>query len=198
MHSDLTRTEIIAGATQVLEEWGYSRVKHTDPSWPESSSRVFEDRFGIVALFAYDRWDELLQAWPKAQGLLVDLISKFLRHDQPKAWDGYLVLLTPDVVPTSDRPALETIRYNTSRVRKIVAAGDTLQVLADLREVLLALSPLIPSVAQLEIQGPLELLPKLLETHGIPRELSSEVVAAYRRNTPLFDALHSYAQRELT
>src|SRR5207249_5630710 len=94
-----TITDLLAAATELLVSAGYKRV--SDVEWETlfgSNSRVFEDPYGIVAVVAYDTWGDLSSRWVDAQGALVELISKYVKGSEPKAWEGYLVLLTPSIL----------------------------------------------------------------------------------------------------
>ena len=62
--------------------------------------------------------------WLQAQAALVDLISAFFHRSDAKAWEGYLVLLTPSVLPHDAALEVTEIRRNTTHVRKLVATGD--------------------------------------------------------------------------
>ena len=112
----------------------------TDPH-DGGTSRVFEDPYGIVAVHVFDSWRQLTEQWPVAQGRLVELISEHLTRPEPKAWEGYLVLLTPGLLPPTQRTRLNDLRYDTHRVRKLVATGDDLATLEDVQGTLLPLSP---------------------------------------------------------
>lgn len=58
-----------------------------------------------------------------------------------QAWDGYLVLLTPSLQPSSTWTEGTEIRYNTSRVRKLVGTCDDLKSLRDVQNIL---QPVLP------------------------------------------------------
>src|SRR4051794_25042329 len=122
MESGLTSSQLVAAASDLLLSGGYSEVP-AESGW-SSNSRLFEDPYGIVALVVYDTWVDLDSTWTDAQGLLVELISEHFRQPEPKSWDGYLILLTPGIAPSDARQSIAKIRYNTSRVRKLIATGD--------------------------------------------------------------------------
>jgi len=56
----------------------------------------------------------------------VNVISENIGHAEWKAWDGYLVLLTPGLAP-SEEANIEAVRYDTTRLRKLVATGEDLR-----------------------------------------------------------------------
>jgi hypothetical protein len=133
----LTTTNLLAAATKLLSNGGYTRAQTlTGPQWPAANAGVFEDSFGIVAVIIYETWRDLESTWSEAQAAFVELISKQFTSNDAKAWDGYLVLLTPAAAEYSD---VTKIRYDTTRVRKLVATGDELKTLADVGRVLLPL-----------------------------------------------------------
>ena len=98
----LTVTKLLAAATDFLTRGGYVRLLEEESSaeW-SSSSRLFEDSYGIVAVIVYDSWSEVENTWAEDQERLVNLISRHMKSTDPKAWDGYLVLMTPGVLSSS-------------------------------------------------------------------------------------------------
>ena len=83
------------------------------------------------------------------------MISSQVGHEEGKSWDGYLVLLTPSVA-SSESAGLEAVRYNTTRLRKLVATGDDLQSPTDVERVLRRLLPLSQESANLSQESALE------------------------------------------
>ena len=185
----LTSTDLIAAASQLLINGGYQQVSHRFEKWDTSTSRLFEDEYNVVGIGIFDTCGELLQAWPDLQGSLVDVISSQVGHEEGKSWDGYLVLLTPNVAP-SENAGLEAVRYNTTRLRKLVATGDELQSPTDVERVLRRLLPLSQEPANLSRESALDLLPKLLADQGIPKETTQLIVDAFRKQSPLLERLH--------
>jgi len=121
------------------------------------------------------------------------LSSRFTRLDR-KAWDGYLVLLTSALAVEADATVHE-IRYDTSRIRKIVATGEGISSLNDVERTLLPLLPLTQDAVELEDeQSPLDELPERLERTGIARELVETAIAAFKDHRPIVQELH----RQLT
>ena len=117
------------------------------------------------------------------------MISSQVGREEAKSWDGYLVLLTPSVAP-SESARLEAVRYNTTRLRKLVATGDDLQSPTDVERVLRRLLPLSPESANLSPESALDLLPKLLADQGIPKDTTELIVDAFRKQSPLLERLH--------
>jgi len=193
MDNNLTTSQLLAAVTERLASGGYNAVQTSD-AWP-SSSRVFEDVYGIVAVVAYETWTELTENWPDAQGQLVELISTHLTRPEPKAWEGYLVLLTPSEAPTGARAEFADIRYDTNRVRKLVAAGDDLQTLDDVEQALLPLLPLEVEAQVGSGPGLLERLPGLLAERNIELEAARAVVSAFVANESILERLHEFRSR---
>ena len=121
-----TTTDLIAAAFQVLLEGGYGQINGRFPEWSTPTSRLFEDQYSVIGIAIFETCTELLRAWPDVQAVLVDVISRHVGSQESKSWDGYLVLLTPGLAP-SESEAIEAVRYNTTRLRKLVATGDDLK-----------------------------------------------------------------------
>src|SRR5262245_1533581 len=98
----ITPTGLLASASRLLEAGGYQAIRKDFAEWNTSSTRLFEDEYGIVGLAVFATCKDLLSSWPALQGSLVDAISLKLRRVENKAWDGYLVLLTPGLAPSGD------------------------------------------------------------------------------------------------
>jgi hypothetical protein len=190
-----TPTDLVASTSQALVAGGYEQIAGRFPDWDTPSSRLFEDAYNIVGVAVFDTCRELLRAWPDRQGSLVDVISRHVGQEEAKSWDGYLVLLTPGVAPSEDS-GIETVRYNTTRLRKLVATGDDLQNPTDVERVLRPLLPLGQEQAKVTQQSALDLLPGLLYDQGIPRETTQLLVDAFREQLPLLERLHEL-RREL-
>jgi hypothetical protein len=184
-----TSTDLIATASQVLLEGGYRQINGRFPEWDTPTSRLFEDEYCVVGIAIFETCKELLQTWPDIQAVLVDVISRHVGNQESKSWDGYLVLLTPGPAP-SESDALETVRYDTTRLRKLVATGDDLKLPTDVERVLRPLLPLRPERASLGQESALDLLPRLLTAQKIPEEVTRGLVDAFRQQSPLLEQLH--------
>jgi hypothetical protein len=100
------------------------------------------------------------------------------------------VLLCPATPPPEEARHLQEIRYDVTRVRKLVAAGEELTELADVERVILPLLPVsAPSGIEPEASA-LDLLPELLEEQGIDRSASEALIEAFREQRPLLEAIH--------
>jgi hypothetical protein len=189
----LTMTDLLAAVSEYLCGGGYQRIGDAGRGeWPTESVRLFEDPYGIVAVVVYDTWHDLLSGWIDAQDALVQLISRHISKSDAKAWDGYLVLLTPGVMASDTRNEATQIRYDTGRVRKLLATGDDLKSLADVERALLPLLPLEPELELEEQESVLDMLPNLLSTRGIPDDVVRVVIEAFSEERPLVERLHAY------
>jgi hypothetical protein len=185
----LTTTQLLAAAAEVLESSGYQAAPTPD-SWDSSTARLFEDAYGIVAAVTFETWADLAEQWPDSQAALVDVMSAHLSRPDPKAWEGYLLLMTPSAPPLVDRSKVTAIRYNTDRVRKIIATGDELLAVNDVRAALLPLLPL--QIGNGASGGPalLERLPTLLAPLGVEERATQTVVSAFVENASIMERLH--------
>jgi hypothetical protein len=188
MDGTLTPSQLLAAVSELLEAGSYKAVQGGD-GWT-SNARLFEDPYGIVAVVVYETWGDLAGAWPDAQGRLVELISSHLRRPEPKSWEGYLVLLTPAVCPSTARSEAAAIRYDTNRVRKLVATGDELPTLDDVEQALLPLLPLQVESQLGTSSALLDRLPDLLAGRGIDAEAARTVVRAFTENESILERLH--------
>lgn len=186
-------TELLASASKILEDNGYRRAEQKLTSdWQVTNARLFEDDYSIVALIVYDTWDNLSANWVDAQASLVELMSKYVTSLDAKSWDGYLILLTPNPVPKESGSEMIKIRYDTTRVRKLIGTGDDIKVTADVKNILLPLLPLPFERADEYRESVLELLPRLLSGRGISEEAVRLVVSAFLEQRPIIESLHRY------
>lgn len=184
-----TTTDLIASASQELLDGGYRQTSRRFPEWETPSSRLFENEYSIVGLVAFETCEDLLKTWPDVQGMLVDVISRCIGSQESKSWDGYLVLLTPGL-SISDVDAIEAVRYNTTRLRKLIATGNDLKLPADVNRVLRPLLPLRSERLDLEPESALDILPNLLAPDQIPESVTRLLVNAYKRQEPMLEKLH--------
>lgn len=184
----LTRSQLLAAATEVLVEGGYREV--SPPMARSSLTRIMEDPYGVVALCLFDTWDQLSESWNLGQGELVEIMSAHISRSDPKAWEGYLVLLAVGPASPDQSVAINRLRYDTNRVRKIVATGSDLSSVRDVESALLPLLPLRPEGLSSEQSGILQRLPEILEGHGISRRVSDIAIAAFTDNESILDRLH--------
>ncbi len=192
--SGLTSTDLIASASAILEAGGYIRIDAAKPVSAISDARLYEDPYSVVALIVCETWPELESRWTDAQGALVELMSAHMTSEDAKAWEGYLVLLTPGSTSGSDdSQTVASIRYDTSRVRKLVATGDELKQISDVERTLLPLLPLEAAQAPSDSGSVLDLLPNLLAARGeIDEGAVSAIIDAFIGQKPLVEALDIY------
>jgi hypothetical protein len=188
----MTATDLLATASRCLEERGYRQADSGSVAhWPFSQSRLFEDQYGIVAIVVYETWGDLSLNWIDAQASLVDLMSQHMSTQDAKAWEGYLVLLTPSLTGRETSLEATRIRYDVSRVRKLVVTGNEIRTIADVETFLLPLLPLEVGPSTLP-HSVLELLPNLLEVKGIPTAETRVVIDAFLEQKPIVESLHEY------
>jgi hypothetical protein len=185
----VTLTDLIAASSNVLEAGGYQRIQSGVPEWDTPSTRLFEDKYSIVGIAVFATTAELLNSWADLQGALVDLISRHVGQAESKAWDGYLVLMTTGIAPSSDA-AIEELRYDMTRLRKLVATGEDLSTASDVEGLLRQLLPLRTAPGSLTQGTALDLLPGLLEEQGIDAKTTAVLVQAFSEQQPLMDSLH--------
>jgi hypothetical protein len=192
----LTVTDLLAGATEFLDTAGYRRVEKVEqPDFLKSGIRLFEDAYNVVVVAVYNTWSELELNWNDTQAALVDLISEYIDRGDAKAWDGYLVLMTPSILEAEEVAHLTEIRYDTSRLRKLIAAGKELTVLEDLNRLLAPLLPLRIDPVPIDRRSILDELPSLLEAKGIEGAAVVTLVRAYQDQKPLVEALHKLKEQ---
>lgn len=190
----LNATEIAAAADAVLERSAYRRLDSSQRLLsPETTARIYEDVYGVVWLSVFESVAALLRGWHEQQAAFVELLTQHLASEDAKAWDGYLVLLSGDAHHREQAADIEEIRRDTRRVRKLVATGARIRTLRDVEDVL---QPLLP----LEVGGtivpssPFETLPEVLETQGIPRELTRQLATAFESQQPLMRVIQRWGE----
>lgn len=187
--SALTSSTILSGASGTLTDAGYQSVSSDlITEWPTDAVRVFEDAFSVVAVCVFDTWSALEGAWQDAQGALVELMSAHLSIHDAKSWDGYLVLLTPGM-RSDERDAIERIRYDTARVRKLVSSAPELATVSDIEHALLPLLPLSTDIEVAPTQSPLDVVGDALrEEFDVP--VIDALLAAFAEQRPVVEAIH--------
>jgi hypothetical protein len=184
-----TTSLLLAGVREVLSRAGYLSVAQLPPELSNAGGGVFEDATCVVGVRAYETWASLAAEWAAAQGALVELMSERIGRVEAKAWDGYLVLLTP---ASPDPGTVETIRYNTTRLRKLVGTGDDIRESSDLTRLLAPLLPLDLRDASMEEETSLDALPRLLESKGIIPSVTRHLIKGFLSTAPLMEHLHKH------
>lgn len=188
----VTVTALAAATKDVLEEAGFNAAEHTSVArWRATTATVYEDPYSVVLVAVYETWAELAAGWEEDQAGLVTLISEHFSSADAKSWEGYLVLLTPSVVPARDRLLAIDIQRNTLHVRKLLAGRDHLQSPAHVRQTLLPLLPL-ENFDALEPRDVLDALPSLLEAHGVAPDATRTAIAAFRDGHGLTEEIHTH------
>lgn len=181
----LSLSAIRASINESLKKAGYTEVNLAD------DLRLFEDQFGVVAVCEFETWSALKEGWAAAQGRFSELVGKAIGRGEPKAWDAYLVLVTPTPIPSGDREVAASIRYDVARTRKLLITGDQALTTGELEEALLPLLPLTEIQAADADPDILGELPRVLSKFDVPQTEASTVVDAFKRQRPLLEALHS-------
>lgn len=189
-NTPFTITTLIAAAAEILEGSGFRTVNPSATgTWRATEARVYEDAYSVACVAIYETWAALSAQWADDQANLVELISKHFARTEAKAWDGYLVLLTPSIVPATERQKAIDIQRNTVHVRKLFAAGDELETVDAVRRTLLPLLPLEIQETQLP-SDVLHTLPPLLARHGVDEESARVALAAFLEQRPIIEAIH--------
>lgn len=191
MTEALTATNVIAAATECLSSAGYAVVgaKESDP-WTRRPARLFEDPYSIVGVVVFDTWGELREEWVSAQAGLVERIGDHMSRADAKSWDAYLALFTPAVVPRDQVARAQHIRYDTSRLRKLLATGAELTTLSAVRDALLPLLPVAEEASVHAQESSLDALPRVLGKRGFEESIIRELIHAFREQEPLMTTLH--------
>jgi hypothetical protein len=193
MERELTPSQVLAAAAEGLSQSGYFEVP--SPHVNDGLSRVFEDSYGVVMVQVFESWPALTDGWPQAQGALVELLSSVLLQPEAKAWEGYLVLMTPGHAGQDRLHEVTELRYDTRRVRKIVATGESISTLRDVATALLPLLPIEAGTARTPAVGLMELLPDLLEASGVDPDVTQAAIGAFIGNRSIVEAIHSRGDR---
>jgi hypothetical protein len=191
----LTTSELIAGASEVLLRNGYTPVA-TEAEDAVSEWRSFEDPYGVVGVAVFETWSDLVLEWPNRQAKLVELISEHIVKGDAKTWDGYLVLLTPSTTPDEEAEEADTIRYNTSRVRKLLATAPELDSVNDVERILLPLLPLPDEQVEPVGTPAIERVADLLTESVGDRDAVEALLRAFRADEGLVESLHELRNPE--
>jgi|HubBroStandDraft_6_1064221.scaffolds.fasta_scaffold01228_3 hypothetical protein len=196
--SALTTTDIIATATDVLARGGFRRISESSLSAKVSrNTRFFEDPYSVTEVVVYETWNDLALSWTDAQASLVELISRYVVSSESKAWDGYLVLLTPSLLPKAAFEHANQIRNNMTRVRKLLATGDDLTSTSEVERVLMPLLPLSnEAIGSDEQIRALDLLPAILGRRGIDTEAVKVLIRSFLDQQPMLERLHNYWSKQ--
>ena len=157
---------------------------------------VFEDARTVVGYAVYQTVGDLLNSWMDAQDQMARAISRSEFDLGAKAWDGYLVLATPERAVSGESVELTAIRLNTRRLRKLLVLGDDVQP-ADDRGLATGVARCLAALAPLDLPSgtgtadPLADLGARVQVPGLSASDIDAVVNAYRESRPLIQAIHS-------
>ena len=189
--SSLTTASMLSAASEILTQpsAGYQLVgNNLVAEWPTEATRLFEDPLTVVAVCVFDTWSALESRWQETQSALVELMSEHLSARDAKAWDGYLVLLTPGH-RGDDRDAIERIRYDTARVRKLVSSAPELTTVSDIEHALLPLLPLGGDIDLTSTHAPLDVVGDTLRKE-FDAQVIDALLAAFADQRPMVEAIH--------
>ena len=194
-----TLTAVEAEVHKLMKDAGFQLVEPGSArNWKARVANIYEDAYSIVCIAIYETWTHLHFAWTDDQANLVDLISEYFTRVDAKASEGYLVLLTPSVVPQADRSAANGIKNDISRVRKLLADGLELKTAGGVRRTLFPVLPL-NELGMIEDQDVLEALPSLLAKYDVGADATNAAIKAFRGRHPIVERIHSgtaHAQEE--
>ena len=186
-----TVTTLVAAVSEILEGAGLKAVSLTETgTWKATETRLYEDVYSIVCVAVYETWIDLWSLWADDQASLVTLISRHFSRTDAKAWDGYLVPLTPSIVPADARHNAIDIQRNTVHVRKLFGSGDELQTVEAVRRTLLPLLP-IEGEQALQPRNVLDSLPSVLARHGVDEDASRVAIAAFQEQRSIVAEIHA-------
>ena len=189
--TQFTATTLVAAVSEILEGAGLKAVSPSATgTWKATEARLYEDAYSVVCVAVYETWLDLWSLWADDQATLVSLISRHFSRTDAKAWDGYLVLLTPSIVPAAARHNAIEIQRNTVHVRKLFGSGDELQTVDAVRRTLLPLLP-IEGEQALQPRNVLDSLPSVLARHGVDEDASRVAIAAFREQRSIIAEIHA-------
>lgn len=129
--------EILHSSGQLLKEAGYATEQVT---LDQRQALMFEGSTVLGFLFVYESVADLMKNWASDSDSAIAAYQFGLRKSGIKAWNTYLVLLTPEPPDYARIVSLGAIEEDLGGTRKIARAGIRDQ--ADLGAALLPLRPL--------------------------------------------------------
>ena len=164
-------------------------------------SGMFEDPLTVVGYAVYESTDDMVRLWLEAQDQMAKAISRSDFDLGAKAWDGYLILATPQRSTPEQSVQLTGIRSNTRRLRKLLVLGEDIKPRPGQKSVESAIWRCLAPLAPLKLGSgagaadPLAGLSARLEVPGLDRSHVDAVVDAYRDSRPLIQVLHERASQ---
>lgn len=187
--------ELLRAARDVLLSCGYTEL-FSDEGEPTDGARTFENAYNYVMVVAFETWRDLRGSWTSYQAIAAEAMTKRVKRDDPKAWDGYLVLLTTSPIPLEQGAVANDIRSDVSRLRKLLGTGEDIRNLSDVKKTLLPLLPMSPVAGFVGETSGLDALARILERHGIPGGATEEIVKAFKAQEPLLPKLHEFRTKQ--
>lgn len=129
--------EILYSSRELLQDAGCTSELVTIGQRP---ALVFEGSSVLGFLFTYEKIEDLMKDWMADSDRAIASYQFGLRKSGIKAWNTYLVLLTPEIPDYGCMVSLGAIEEDLGGTRKIVRAG--VRDMADLSAALLPLRPL--------------------------------------------------------
>lgn len=191
----LTMSSLRAATDEVLTSAGFCQIPDP-PDWGNDYGGVYEDPYSIVGLAIFETWAALATQWLDLQVALAQLISENFAGSEPKAWEGYLVLLTPSIVPDSAQQDANDIRRNTQHLRKLLGTGDDIAAIGQVERLLFPLLPLHVVNAEAGSGDALALLPQILGEQGIDPDAVRVAIEAFTAQQPIVERLHEHLRSE--
>lgn len=187
----LTRDQVLGEVVDVLSRNGFSFVGDEQLAGFDSTyQRVFEDAYSVVAVVYFESWGDLKDTWIEVQTSFVEMISENFTRSDRKSWEAYLVLMSTDLVPLRDSTHARDIRYNTNRVRKLLATGDQLRELSEVEACLLPLLPIHTHEGSIRSPNVLQQLPDLISGPDLSRQQIQAIVDAYEQQASMLEAVY--------
>lgn len=195
--SPIPAESVAAEIAQALTESGMKLIARDKyPEWPDSS-QAFEDEYTVTAVWIFDSVTRLLEDWGRAQDLIIELLGSNVPNNDPKSWDGYLILVAMGAVSEELVADLSRVRMDTRRVRKLVVTAEDLpsrasrplEVSPPVRR---ALAPLLELDIDVSL-GRLDPLTTLPDRITGDKDMATSLMvlaSAYEANEPLLESLH--------
>jgi hypothetical protein len=164
--------------SQLLEQAGYQVEPRTD-----RDGVLGEDPARVVWSVYFPGVLDLLERWEEEQAWLVGVTQDLSLE---KSWELYLVLLCGPRPDRFERRSLDAIRRDTGYARKVIVPGADHLLASEVAGYMAPLNPL-----DVEVQRePIDALAQLEEkARREENEDAIKVLAAFRKNQPLFDDL---------
>jgi len=197
MVQEISNELVIDAVRRLFNE---SKITEVDcsrfPTCPGDIS-VFEDEYAVIAICAFDSVEELVSGWGVMQDHVVEFMNAHVVSTDPKAWDGYLVLIANGGVSETLAAEVSLIRTDTRRVRKLVLTAedlaarspDHLDITSKVRR---ALAPILDLAldSTLGRTNPLETIQSRIGP-GAGKNVDLDLlVASYNEGSSLMESLH--------